>query len=101
MDRRRGAFKSVNLYCAKRGPFQHSERVYPRHMHSVPEAIATDYHDRAAAAIEKAADQLDDSIAFVESISLSIKPQCFTAEQRSHLSLWLQQLRSAAKALRD
>lgn len=70
-------------------------------MHEVPEAIAQDYHDRAAAAIESVSDQLDDAIAFVESISLSIKPNCFSAEQRSHMSHWLQQLRNAAQALRD
>jgi phosphodiesterase/alkaline phosphatase D-like protein len=69
-------------------------------MHHVPIAIAGDYHNRCAAEIERAADQLDHAAAFIESVILSVQPECFTREQRADLSEWLTSVRSAREALR-
>jgi hypothetical protein len=69
-------------------------------MHHVPIAIAGDYHDRCAAEIERLADQADHVAAFIESIVLSIQPECFTREQRADLSEWLTSVRASREALR-
>ena len=69
-------------------------------MNHVPSPVATDYHDRCAAEIERVSDILDHSIVFIESVILSIQPECFTREERADLSEWLSSTRSAREALR-
>ena len=69
-------------------------------MNHVPSPVATDYHDRCAAELERVSDILDHSIAFIESVILAIQPECFTREERADLSEWLSSTRSAREALR-
>ena len=69
-------------------------------MHQVPTAIAGDYHNRCAAEVERIFDQLDHAAAFIESVVLSVQPECFTTEQRADLSKWLTSVRSAREDLR-
>ena len=69
-------------------------------MNHVPSPVATDYHDRCALEIERVSDTLDHSIAFIESVTLSIQPECFTRDQKADLSAWLTSARSAREALR-
>ena len=69
-------------------------------MNHVPAAVASDYHNRCAAELERLADQAEHVIAFIESVTLSIQPECFTREERADLSEWLSSTRSAREALR-
>ena len=69
-------------------------------MNHVPSPVATDYHSRCALEIERVSDNLDHSIAFIESVILSIQPECFTRDQKADLSAWLTSARSAREALR-
>ena len=69
-------------------------------MNHVPAAVASDYHNRCAAELERLADQAEHVIAFVESVTLSIQPECFTRDQKADLSAWLTSARSAREALR-
>ena len=69
-------------------------------MHHVPLAIAGDYHNRCAAELEHLADQADHTIAFIESVILTVQPECFDRVQRADLSDWLSSARSVRDALR-
>ena len=69
-------------------------------MHQVPSGIASDYFSRCAAETERLADQADHVVAFIESIILSVQPECFSVEQRAQLNEWLTSVRSAREALR-
>ena len=69
-------------------------------MHHVPIAIAGDYVSRCAVEVERISDQLDHTAAFIESVILSVQPECFSREQRADLSEWLTSVRSAREALR-
>ena len=69
-------------------------------MHQVPSGIARDYFSRCAIEIGRLDDQTDHTIAFLESVSLSVQPECFSVEQRAQLNEWLRSARSAREALR-
>ena len=69
-------------------------------MHQVPSGIASDYISRCAAEISRLDDLTDHTVCFIESVSLSVQPECFSVEQRAQLNEWLRSARSAREALR-
>jgi len=69
-------------------------------MHQVPSGIASDYHSRCAAEISRLDDLIDHAVCFIESVILSVQPECFTTEQRADLSKWLASARTAREVLR-